>query len=51
MTRRFRLRLRWGHCVNCREYPVPGCLCRGCLRAALVPLVLFELVRVAFSVL
>jgi len=49
---RFRWRMpRWGQCSNCRVWPIKGCLCHECLRAALVPLVLAELVRLAFSAL
>ena len=38
--------------MNCRGWPAAhGFICGVCLRASLVPLVLFELVRLAFSVL
>lgn len=43
-----RPRFHWGICANCRDWPVRGCLCWSCLRAALVPLVLAEAVRFLF---
>ena len=44
-----RPRFHWGVCANCREWPVRGCLCRDCLRAALVPLLLAALVQWLFK--
>ena len=38
----------WRTCANCSDV-AHGCLCWSCLRAAVVPLVLAELVRRALS--
>lgn len=37
--------LEWGQmCINCDEQATHGCLCKWCLRAALVPSIILAIV-------